>query len=440
MKMVIVDIRGNTAVALQEDGRFIKLHCVQYRIGQTIDNDSAPKNVHRFPRMAVACFVAVLILTQAALAVCVPYSYVTLDVNPSIQYTLNVFDRVLSVSAVNEDAANTVMFLKENGISLSEIDDVIQETVVQLRTEGYLSQNEQDYLVLSVASESDNRTKKLSDQLECYSETDNLISAEVVSTTIREIKEAQQEGTTPGKLALINEMQKKTGDTKSAQAWIDRPVREIMLAMSGNGATSQRRGSDQSVLYDGKKGTSAPKVAEKSGETAPERFQSLAGPSTDLPASKSDKPFSGQTDTASGGEADTGTPPQQDAAMKPDTAGTGASTGGSTKEDAISALSEEHRSILDSYSSAYEVAVAAEQAAATDGSSGEDLTPYHEASLAALAQLQQAAKTNGIEFGTTPGERMPGALGTSVSTPQGMNDGSAAIPGNVSKAHESAPN
>ncbi len=245
MKMVIVEIRGDTAVALREDGRFVTLRHQRYQVGETIQR-AAFRTSHHFSRFAAACIAAVLLIGgQTALAVGMPYSYVTLDVNPSIQYTLNIFDRVLSVSAVNQDAASVVTALDESGISFKKIDDVIGQTVKQCRSEGYLSETAQEYVVFSVASKSDHKVENLSDQLEHFSQVDDLISTEVVPTTIREIKEAGQKRTTPGKLALISRMQKQTGNTQSTEAWINRPVREIMLELSNNSSDSQARTADQ---------------------------------------------------------------------------------------------------------------------------------------------------------------------------------------------------
>lgn len=245
MKMVIVEIRGDTAVALREDGRFVTLRHQRYQVGDTIQG-AAFRTSHHFSRFAAACIAAVLLIgVQTAMAVGMPYSYVTLDVNPSIQYTLNIFDRVLSVSAVNQDAASVVTALEKSGISFEKINDAIGQTVRQCRSEGYLSETAQEYVVFSVASKSDHKVENLSDQLEHFSQVDDLISTEVVPTTIREIKEAGQKGTTPGKLALISRMQKQTGDAQNAEAWINRPVREIMLKLSNNSSNSQASTADQ---------------------------------------------------------------------------------------------------------------------------------------------------------------------------------------------------
>lgn len=229
--MVIVELHKHKAVALRDDGRFVALRQQGYQVGQRLEAAGAATARRRLPRLAAACLAAVLLLGGSAVtAAYLPYSYVTLDVNPSIQYTLNAFDRVLSVRAVDEDAQTVVNALEEEEVVSQSIDQAIEMTVEQCRREGYLYRDAQDYMVLSVASRADGKKARLFHRLGGSSFGDGLISTEVVPTTIRELEEARQEGTTPGKLAIITRMQKQTGDTQGAQKWVHTPVRDILLA------------------------------------------------------------------------------------------------------------------------------------------------------------------------------------------------------------------
>ena len=51
-----------------------------------------------------------------------PAGVVSLDVNPSIEYTINCFDRVLDITAVNEDAQAIVGQLDENALLFRPVD------------------------------------------------------------------------------------------------------------------------------------------------------------------------------------------------------------------------------------------------------------------------------------------------------------------------------
>jgi hypothetical protein len=72
------------------------------------------------------------------------------------------------------------------------------------------------------------KTNNLSDALSGAEYGNGLISAEVVPTTITDMKQAGLQGTTPGKLRIIRRMQESTGDILDVEEWIDVPVREIL--------------------------------------------------------------------------------------------------------------------------------------------------------------------------------------------------------------------
>jgi hypothetical protein len=229
MKMLIVDIRGGVAVALRDDGTFVKVPQRGNRIGQTIRENDRRTAARRFPRFIAACIAFTLLLGAAgAAAVELPYSYVTMDVNPSVQYTLNVFDRVISVEAVNDDAREIVETLNAEPVQLLRLADAIEKTIDQCRDSGYLYRDAEDYIVLSVAARSAGKTNNLSDALSGAEYGNGLISAEVVPTTITDMKQAGLQGTTPGKLRIIRRMQESTGDILDVEEWIDVPVREIL--------------------------------------------------------------------------------------------------------------------------------------------------------------------------------------------------------------------
>jgi hypothetical protein len=77
-----------------------------------------------------------VLLGAGTWAYAAPYSYVSLDVNPSIEYTLNMFDRVIDVDAVNEDGQ---AILENTGELMNlTIDDAIEKTIDQIDQAGYL--------------------------------------------------------------------------------------------------------------------------------------------------------------------------------------------------------------------------------------------------------------------------------------------------------------
>jgi hypothetical protein len=80
--------------------------------------------------------VLVVLLSIGSWAYASPYTFVSLDVNPSIEFTLNRFNRVINVKAINDDGSEILVSLK-NDIMNNSIDDAVAETVEKIKENGY---------------------------------------------------------------------------------------------------------------------------------------------------------------------------------------------------------------------------------------------------------------------------------------------------------------
>ena len=129
MKAVIVEIRGETAAALGRDGSVFKVKNRSYAVGQTIDVRRS--SLSRQLAVLAACAAAIFLLVGSGLyAYLAPYSLVSLDVNPSLQYTLNRMGLVLSVEAVNGDGDE--LLAEMGALQNRSIEDAISITVRQI--------------------------------------------------------------------------------------------------------------------------------------------------------------------------------------------------------------------------------------------------------------------------------------------------------------------
>ena len=99
MKAVIVELRNGYASVLSDDGCIRKVKDNNYELGQVISMTIIRNSILKKITMLTASAVAILILGVGTWAYASPYSYISLDVNPSIEFVLNRFDRVLKVKA-----------------------------------------------------------------------------------------------------------------------------------------------------------------------------------------------------------------------------------------------------------------------------------------------------------------------------------------------------
>ena len=95
MKVVIVDLKGRYAAALAENGEVKRIVNNHYEIGQEIElYDIKEVRQPRFIRRVVAVAAAVIVLAVGSMATAyaIPYGTVSLESDPSIEYTINCFD------------------------------------------------------------------------------------------------------------------------------------------------------------------------------------------------------------------------------------------------------------------------------------------------------------------------------------------------------------
>jgi len=108
MKGIIADIKGRYAVVLTQDGLFKRIRALPGMvIGEEIDLDQpsgrkSRKTVMKITSIAAVCLLA-LGIGAGAYSYVTPYSYIDLDINPSIELTVNIYDRIIEVEALNED-------------------------------------------------------------------------------------------------------------------------------------------------------------------------------------------------------------------------------------------------------------------------------------------------------------------------------------------------
>lgn len=221
MKAVIMEKKQNEYVILCDDGTFRKI-TGNYVVGQEIEysdaiNASSYKtNSHikstaknhlklKYKYFASIAAAAIIFLGIGAYQVVFACSYVTLDVNPSIEYTLNRLNRVIAVTALNDDASDVVESLSSSGITMSTLEDAIDITIDELQSRGYLTDDEGAVLI-DIVSDNENVQQSLQEDV---SSTDifNSESTSVVclSSEISDRTTAAEQGISTGRYEVMLE-------------------------------------------------------------------------------------------------------------------------------------------------------------------------------------------------------------------------------------------
>ena len=238
MKAVVLEIRKNEAAVLCGNGQIVKIRKKNLAVGDTIEISDAEicpdrktviyKKLRQYGAVAAAVAILLGFGGNHVYNTAIACSYVSLDINPSIEYALNRQDCVLEVTAVNDDAEEIVEQLKEEGIKKKSVSEAMQMTAELLRENGYITDEETDYILVSVTSGDDKRSadleKKVTGAFDDMNKNDeDNIHLTVTESTVSERKEARDLGISTGRYSEIC-----ATDDKDVSKYKDIKVKELL--------------------------------------------------------------------------------------------------------------------------------------------------------------------------------------------------------------------
>lgn len=300
MKAVIVEIRGETAAALGRDGSVFKVKNHAYAVGQTIDVRRG--GFSRQLAVLAAAAAAVFLIVGAGIHTYLsPYSLVSLDVNPSLQYTLNRLGLVLSVEAVNGDGDE---LLQEVGtLNNRSIEDAISITVKQIAEDGYFDGDEPGGMVIAASSHDEQEAARLAENaketaLRATQESEKEVVVAAMTVDEGKVQAAKELGVSPGKLTLVEQLKEKASDpeTIDVKEWLEKPVKDIMketashMPDNSSASSSGESSADSSGGLDSSLPEAPSSGESSSGEASTEP---LTPPASGTPSSGT--PSRGQT-------------------------------------------------------------------------------------------------------------------------------------------------
>lgn len=235
MRAVVLETRGRKAAVLADDGTF---HITRgaYSAGDIIEFES--KRNPSLRQWAAAAAAMVLLLGASAslwadrnIIAC---AEVSLDINPSIVYTLNKRDRVLSVRAVNDDAEAIVAQLEQSDIRFATVSDAVERTMAILEDDGYLDAEEQDYVLINVSADDDARQSRLVEAIDgAMAQTarrDTTLEYRIDRSDRKTALEAEDHGMSAGRYAAWEQESEHadSGEEPDVADFAEKPVQEII--------------------------------------------------------------------------------------------------------------------------------------------------------------------------------------------------------------------
>ena len=172
MRVVIVDLKGKYAAALTEEGEVRRIVNNSYEIGQELElydiqEVRQPRIVPRVIRRvaAVAAAIIILMIGTIGTAYAIPYGTVSLESDPSIEYTINCFDYVIGVKALNEDGETVLSEIGDGKLKHHKIDDAVKTTVEQMKDDGFFEEDNKG-VSITASTGNDTHNDRLRENLE----------------------------------------------------------------------------------------------------------------------------------------------------------------------------------------------------------------------------------------------------------------------------------
>lgn len=237
MKGIVIDINNKDAIILADDGLFTKVKNINYEIGQAIKIKENRKTGAKLIAGAAGMVAALAVCTIGAFAYYTPTDYVSLDVNPSVEYSINMFDRILDVKAVNDDGEEILSSLDLNNMTIGA---AVKETLDKLMDDGYLTDDPNGGVVITTSNdelgEAEQLAAELEQEIQAYLDSREGVVAEVDAEAVglERVQEARELGVTPGKLNLVEKLQTSTSGAINKEEWLNMPVKDINKAIKEN--------------------------------------------------------------------------------------------------------------------------------------------------------------------------------------------------------------
>lgn len=229
----IVEIRGRRAAALTEDGRFVRVKNEGFTVGQTIRLRGArefPRQRARFAALASVAAGFLLLLLGGFASYKAPYGVVSVDVNPSVEFTINLYDRVIGITGVNADGQALLGEMDADALLNRGVDAAVEQTIEALRTIGYFANPAENDVVLAASAGSGAHAAALAERLEERIAAQSDLTVLSIPVSREDVERAHALGASAGRLYLVEQLADAAKGEREIDlaAWLGRPVREIL--------------------------------------------------------------------------------------------------------------------------------------------------------------------------------------------------------------------
>lgn len=275
VKAIIAEIDKKHMIVITDKGDFIKVkRQMSAAIGDEIElKQRKTYSISKHLTGLAACFMACIFLSTGVYAYCTPYSYVSVDINPSLSLSLNRFERVIEVNPLTEDAVD---FIKDTkSLKNQNIDAALSEIIKTASDKGYIDEETEDEIVVIVSAKNPKQEKKLEETVaktaeKELSKVNKSSGVTVEKTDVKNYKTAVSQKVSPGRKVLEENLKEVMPEIK------DEEVKDMSVKEVANLIRERRKEAEKAEKEAEKAAKEAEKAAEKAAREAKKEAEKAA--------------------------------------------------------------------------------------------------------------------------------------------------------------------
>lgn len=205
---IVLELKNGKAIIMKNNGEFISVPCQNgWKKGDVVQLNNNRRISLHFIYTLAACFVLTLLLGFSASQIYFTQTtLISIDVNPSIEISLNRFNKVISTKSMNQEGAEILSLVKLFNQDYSNAFNLIIDTE---KKEGYFNKNRN--IVVSVFARDKKKQTATLDEIKAKTNTviqSRTGSCEVEYHEVDEqtVEQAHEQGVSAGKYYYLKQL------------------------------------------------------------------------------------------------------------------------------------------------------------------------------------------------------------------------------------------
>ncbi|WP_352420811.1 anti-sigma factor domain-containing protein [Proteiniborus sp.] len=237
MRGIVMEKNNEGLIVMTDDGQYLEInnYTRTVEIGQEIEVKNTVVHKTEVFRRIASIAAAIILFLSGSYGIYGHYmvfGYVDVDINPSVELSYNLYNRVIGIKGINEDGENLLENVKD--YKNKPIQVVVNKVIDSAIKEKYIKANEENTVLITITENKSEIDKTILEEIDSHIKNSSL-SAEVVvmESDKKSFEDAKKVKLSPGKLKLIEKA--AGGNNKINPAEIkEKSVKEIVNIIKEN--------------------------------------------------------------------------------------------------------------------------------------------------------------------------------------------------------------